>query len=308
MSIDTIFLGVNSTGRITNFTQRMIRMKTGKTRGALLVAGLFCALASTSAIAQSSGESVLFSSNSAVSGATGGRIIQLGEKSGDLVPLKGFAKGLPLLSVLKQITPPGWVVKKNDTPANRLDIQKMVSWDGGKNWVETLSDLSNSYAFNGIVNWEKKEIIIAPMEKSSTGSIAIDKTSSIFEMGSSDTGTIKAEPIKAVSVSGEAMVPVKVAPIKVVPSWNMDKAKTLKENVTDWATKAGFKVVWNGDDYPVETRVMSGEFDDDNGPIYQISQDYGVSSSVLQPLSFIFFKNKTLVVNNVGFEQKQNSR
>ncbi|MBA4242229.1 MAG: hypothetical protein C0448_16025, partial [Sphingobacteriaceae bacterium] len=67
--------------------------------------------------------------------------------------------------------------------------------------------------------------------------------------------------------------------------------------------KAGYELVWMGEDYPVQKRVLSGEFEANDGPIKQLSEDYGPNSRVEKPLTFTFYK-KTLVVENLKYEQR----
>jgi len=267
-----------------------------------------------------------------------GRLVQLGEPQGNLQPLKGFAKDLPLITVLKQITPNGWVVKKNDTADNRLNVQQLVSWQGGQSWVDTLSDVSANYSVNTLVNWNAKEIVLSPVAQApvkkegvfttervtatntnvsgdNLGTVSVVKEptkTSIFELAGTETsnvtvGSSQAPEIKEVVTSMPAPVKtIEVAPVAApVASWTLSSDKSLKENVIAWGKVAGYKVVWNGEDYPVdETRGLSGEFDGDNGPIKQLASDYGPKSRVQQPLAFQFFQNRTLVVDDWKFEQQ----
>lgn len=93
------------------------------------------------------------------------------------------------------------------------------------------------------------------------------------------------------------------APIPTQEQWVVDATKTLRENVTDWGKKAGYNVVWSGEDYRPDQRVLLGQFASEGGPIHQLSIDYGPRSRVRVPLSFDFYENKTLVVENWRFEQ-----
>lgn len=90
-----------------------------------------------------------------------GVVTKIGSAPESFKTLKGFANELPLLTVMKQITPNGWIVKKNDSEENKLDVQKHVSWEGGKTWIETLETISRDYNVNAIVNWEEKTITLS---------------------------------------------------------------------------------------------------------------------------------------------------
>lgn len=279
------------------------------------------------------------SSNSIVANpASVGKLSNIGEPRGNLTPLKGFARDLPLLTVLKQITPSGWKVKKNDTPDRPLNVQQLVSWNGGQSWVNTLSELSQRYNFNTFVNWNTQEITLSPtvpvvIRKDEVRALPVQASNNltpqnngVFELGSSmpAPSAAKVDRVEVGSVGaslpppGQAMQPTQVIapvvvgnvePISVAPppsiSWTLSSTKSLKENVMEWGEKAGYKVVWNGEDYPVDqNRSLSGEFDSENGPIRQLSLDYGPESRVQQPLAFQFFQNKTLVIEDFKFEQQ----
>lgn len=272
-----------------------------------------------------------------------GMLIQIGENKEEnrfLPPLKGWATDLPLIEVLKQITPNGWVVKKG-VSSEPLNTQKLVSWKGGKSWVKTLSDLASENSLTIFVNWSKKEISVAPsklerkIEVNSTSntintSNVRNSSSPANEINSKNSGEIfeleetigmgnskanqpvemnnavnKVLPPRLLNTNTSLPAPVH-APV-VVNAWMLEPTKSLKENVIDFGKSVGYKVEWIGEDYPVdEQRPLNGEFDSDNGPIGQLSKDYGPKSRVKQPLSFQFFQNRTLVVENWQFEQQAN--
>lgn len=229
-----------------------------------------------------------------------GRLVQVGvpnEGAVQDVALKGFANELPLITVMKQITPNGWIVKKNDTPENKLDVQKPVSWQGGKNWIDTLKDVSSRYSLDILVNWNEKTITV-----SNSKVVMVPKVENkvaIFEL----EGTVTKDMTVGASEQ-KAEAPVVVTPVVVKETWELASGKSLKENVQLWAKKAGYRLVWLGEDYPIEdTRVLEGQFDSENGPIKQLSVDYGPDSRAQNPLSFQFYQNRTLVVENWMFEQ-----
>lgn len=261
-----------------------------------------------------------------------GVLVQVGKPVAS-EPLKGFAKDLPLIAVLRQITPNGWVVKKNEKSGKTLDVKKLVSWEGGDTWVNTLNKIAIANSLYISIDWNKKEVTIADIsaETVKTTSVTvptIDKVmarpvvkapkQSLFELEPENTTdlvkgasgqkaleVVKTEKIVKVE-KVEKIVPV--APVIPQPpkveAWPLKAGSSLKQNVIDLAKKAGYKVVWTGEDYPVDDdRVLLGSFDADNGPIMQLSEDYGPKSRVQQPLSFVFFQNNTLVVENYKFEQ-----
>lgn len=283
---------------------------------------------------------------------TKGNLVEVGTPQSS-ANLKGFAKDLPLIAVLKQITPNEWVVKK--AKGRNLDLQKQVSWTGGKNWVETLKELSENNNLEAVVNWDKKEVVLAQLEVKPVGIFTtttdtVTKTETItpkvnptpvvkkesigvFELANEvvaegnsgqhtdvavkkenvvkvETKEIKEVTKEVTKVKEEVVAePVKVvppAPVVIAKSWGFQGLDNLKEVVEAWGKKAGYKVVYTGENYPIDKedpRVFGGEFDGEDGPIKQLSIDYGPQSRVQKPLSFIFFQNRTLVVENLRYEQ-----
>lgn len=265
--------------------------------------------------------------------ATQGVVTQVGEMSAhpsNKKPLKGFAKDLPLITVMKQITPNGWIVKKSDTEGSKIDIQKPVSWEGGSNWVETLNAIAKTSHINALVNWNEKIITIsnattiAPKAKKSvfeletttenTSAKVTDIAVGASELPLAESTTVKTTvktttvvktlpAIKAPVVVVAPVTPV-IKHVAVQKTWDLNSTKSLKENVISWGEKAGYRVVWTGDDYGVvDAKILAGEFDSENGPIKQLSEDYGPESRAQNPLSFQFYQNKTLVVENIMYEQ-----
>lgn len=219
-------------------------------------------------------------------------------------PLKGFSK-LPLISVLHQITPNGWVVKKNRNSVGDLDLQQIVSWEGGSNWYETLNKIAAEKNLEATINWNTKEIILSVLtpikiEKSVVTITPISKKG-VFELDTEITkgGSQQLLPTK---VATKPIASVVVPPPIVV--WKIKSGMSLKANVIEMAKIANYTVEWMGKDYPVDdSRILSGDFDGEVGPIKQLSIDYGVTSRVEQPLSFVFYQNNKLVVEDYKFEQ-----
>ncbi len=244
--------------------------------------------------------------------AAGKSIVEIGFAKESSKPLKGFATGLPLVEVLKQITPNGWMVKKNDTAQNRIDINKLVSWTGGSAWNITLEGVVRQAGTNAIIDWDKKEVTLIAVPAVTTKTITVtekettkapykDGGVSVFELEGTKTETV---------VNGESnyknmqSVDNKEKEL-VTQSWSLDSDKSLKQNVISWASQAGYKVEWIGEDYNVDrSMTIFGEFDGEDGPIRQLSVDYGPDSRLQKPLSFVFYQNKVLVVEDMKYEQQ----
>lgn len=248
-----------------------------------------------------------------------GSLVEVGTAQKGLSNLKGFAKDLPLIAVLKQITPNEWVVKK--AKGKNLDLQKQVSWSGGKNWVETLKDVVENNKIDAVVNWDKKEVVLAEVEVKAVVVEKVAPTSNAPEVKvavAKQTDTVGVFELttdvvtqgNSGQVAKEEVAPVVQEPVAppapVVKTWGFEGKDNLKEVVISWGKAAGYKVVYTGENYPIDKedpRLMQGEFDAEEGPIKQLSVDYGPQSRVKKPLSFIFFQNKTLVVEDLRYEQ-----
>lgn len=261
--------------------------------------------------------------------ANTGMLTQVGAPTGAMSPLKGFAKDLPLVSVMRQITPNGWKVKKVKNGETSLNNDMLVSWEGGKNWVETLNSIVKANPVSATIYWQEREIVLSPLL------VAPVKTNAIFELAGSGTNNVDATPVTeggsqaqetpsaviestptvvesvpttpatiATTPVVEAIAPVEVKVVVPAKTWDLVPGKSLKESVEIWGNKSGYRVVWLAEDYPVDDfRVLSGEFDSYEGPIKQLADDYGPKSAVEKPLTFEFLQNATLVVKNFRFEQ-----
>lgn len=262
--------------------------------------------------------------------AAGKRVVEVGFSTEKTSPLKGFATNLPLVEVLKQITPNGWVVKKNDTADNRIDINKAVSWTGGSAWNITLENVVTQANTNAVIDWTKKEVTLIALSKPvktttvktvttkdeiTTVKAKENEAVSVFELEGNDPKTVEIvsgeSNYKNIPVVNNNQVEEKVETTfeekqqLAQQEWHLDSSKSLKENVKSWGEQAGYKVEWLGEDYPVDRSMMIyGEFDGEEGPIRQLSEDYGPDSRLQKPLSFVFYQNKVLVVEDLKYEQQ----
>ena len=265
-------------------------MKNNKVAVAIF-SGLFSLMALPNISVAQSRDVILFGNNSAVVNR-GGALTQIGTPGGVLTPLKGFAKDLPLVTVLRQITPNGWIVKKAEN--DNLNVEMPISWEGGSSWIETLGKIVNNYPVSANINWNTREITVMSANNSSMNKKMIFE----LEQRQSSIGLVA-------GASEQPLDRVQAPPAPPpVESWTLNSAKSLKENVVEWGKRAGYKVVWSAEDYPVdEKRVLTGAFDQETGPIRQLSIDYGPSSRVQKPLAFQFYQMGVLAVENYSFEQ-----
>ena len=209
------------------------------------------------------------------------------------------------------------------TSGGKWEFDRTISAKLAKGYVRsnTVSVVASKVETNkieAVVNWDKKEVTLAevdvkgaaPVVKSQEPvnklpSVKPTQSVGVFEL-SSDVVTEgnsgqQAEPVKVKEevVQAQAKTEVPVAQVVVAKSWSFEGRDNLKEVVESWGKKSGYKVVYNGENYPVDKedpRVFGGEFDGEDGPVKQLSVDYGPNSRVKKPLSFIFFLNKLVLV------------
>jgi len=327
-----------------------------KTSFGQMIAGCFL-VASMPLLAQ--GQVSAGTNHNVLQAASSGNLIELGTR--DNKPqhntiISGFANELPLIDVLRQLTPSGWVVKNRKNEENPLNVNMLVSWSGGQNWVGVLANVASAHGLQVIVDWDEHSIMVmrarppaaaaAVNQRIASPAVVPQRAHGLFQLaGMADIRSVPQAPqvvAQAPQVVAQAPQVVAQAPQVVaqapqvaaqaptsgmigsrviiegrneaavgVPAlmatqnvWNKSDERSLKDNVEDWAKKAGYNLVWLGVDYPVHMSVqLFGEFNSEQGPIHQLSVDYGPNSRVEVPLSFKFFQNRTLVVENWAFEQ-----
>jgi len=140
----------------------------------------------------------------------------IGDPPADIEVRHGFGRDVKLIDALKQIVPDGWhaFVSEDD---GRFNKNQLVSWHGGRKWVEVLDIMASEQSLTVDVDWTKQQIYVANKK-----------------------------------VNFDAVLPGKIiAPPKVY--WVAKAGSTLRDSVTEWAQKAGWTVRWTQDDldYPI---------------------------------------------------------
>ena len=206
-----------------------------------------------------------------ISGDRGGAgLTQIGLPNASQQTVRGMAKEVSLLIALKQIVPSGWKAKRG----GGLDVNQLVSWKGdNRSWVDVLQELAVSNNFSAAVDWQKQEVTVAPAAFIPTG-----------------------DGLRPIGVVSDPVV----APMPKV--WVLSPKFTLHENIDAWAKEAGWTVSWAAVDYPISNTVsLTGMFDDEeNGPFKQLGKAY---ESAAQPLTFTYYSNKVIRVENASFKQ-----
>lgn len=221
-----------------------------------------------------------------------GRLAQVGVAPSLQPTARGIANGVSLTTALKQIVPPGWRAKKSGA----LDVGQKVSWRGdGRPWIDVLQDLATEHNINVLVDWNAKEVTVASGSDAGApvSSGASPSLSSALSFKRSDAAP--SEGLRQIAVIEPIARPAK-------NTWTLLPTLTLRENIEAWGKEAGWEVSWAASNYPVGARVvLTGAFDDAaEGPLFQLAKAYETAE---QPLTFRFFTNNVLRVENASYKQ-----
>lgn len=215
--------------------------------------------------------------------------------------LEGWANQVPLFIAFQQVLPEGWTANYDG-----VDLNKVVSWSGGKPWPSVLSRIGSVYGFSSKIDWDKKVVsvssapsaLIAPVveePKAIAPPVVIETTTTVKAV---ETAVIRKEVEKAPEVSA----PVIIKPVEVVgPKMHtLIAGKSLRENIEIWAQNDGWTVVWEGADYPIVAKAsFSGEFQDEGGPIDVVISAYDSSDQPL--LAVVKLRDRVIHVTNRNY-------
>lgn len=191
------------------------------------------------------------------------------------IPTAGWAKDLPLNLALRQVVPENFSIQENG-----VALTKNVSWSGDRPWNDVLAVLAVEGSFLAHIDWEKREVSLAPNLLSKTEPAIVNLQ------------PVSNEPRLAPAIASGAMVikerstePFVAAQRPIAPAqvWSLNPSLTLRENVEEWGRKSGWRVVWEGADYPIEASAnFTGSLDSPEGPIARLMTAYEKSD---QPLA-----------------------
>lgn len=218
-------------------------------------------------------------------------------------PLRGWANNIDLMTALKQVVPNGWKAKK----LGSIDMNKKVSWQGGKSWVDILSNLALQGNFTANVNWNTQEVTISGKAGSVTTSTTTTTTVSSDSARNPFSGASSVNSSRTTTKIGSSSLSSVISTQPIASSyketWVLSKNKTLKENLEDWATKAGWTLSWDAPDYRIPADVtLSGSLADADGPIAQIVKAY---EDAQQPLTAKLSKgNRVIRIESRNYHQE----
>lgn len=213
-------------------------------------------------------------------------------------PLRGWANDIGLGIALKQITPAGWKAKKLGT----VNLEQPVSWKGDKPWVDVLGDMSRTYGFKAVVDWNTREVTVS--NSGSVPSSSLVSSSTTTPTGGFFSGSTKNTSITTTKIGSPVNNSViSYQPVSVSQTWLFSKDKTLRENIESWARQAGWVVSWDAPDYKnIADITLSGAIDAPDGPIARVISAY---KDAKEPLVVkISTGNKVIRVESKTYRQE----
>lgn len=218
-------------------------------------------------------------------------------------PLAKVAGGTDVLltDALRQVIPSDFRLVDNEVP-----LRKLATWTGNRSWVDVLADLGRAANFVSHINWQTREVSLAPAPSALANRDVSEykpipaQVSQVRE--SREIQVVDKAPVAAPAV--EVARPVVVAPKPVIPTWSLDSKLTLRENVEEWARKAGWTLVWDAVDYPIFAPAsFQGDFASSTGPLAQLFAGYSASDQPL--LVRLTSKDRVVYVRNRVLERAE---
>ncbi len=217
--------------------------------------------------------------------------------------VSGFGNDIPLDQALQQMLPTSdWKVVWNGTDAQVSSLKaKRVSWSEKDTPLDdAVANVSKKASHtNASVDYALK--IISVREDNSPALASVAPAPKLVAPASKGFADVTPEKT-SVSTRVPAYTPVYTTPTApIVETWDLDPSLTLKQNVTKWAKKANYNVVWEGADYRIYgSAVFTGAFDSEDGPVVKVLSAYEHSD---QPLKAkITVRDHVLFVHNKNWD------
>lgn len=185
----------------------------------------------------------------------------------------GFGDNVSLRTALEQVVPEDWQVVQSKTSAP-IDVMKPVSYSekGEKTWDEvlpTLVDKNTTITYD----WSKKSVYLANGNVKSA--LVTYKTGDVEKTEAKDQAPAKKVTKKVHKAKTTKAVAKKEQ--TAAGTWTLNPGVTLRDNLAQWATKAGYKLVWDqqAPNYMINAKAtFSGEFLGEDGALSQVIHNY----------------------------------
>lgn len=170
-----------------------------------------------------------------------------------------------------------------------------VAWSKKGTWVQALGMASASVGGCVDIDWKTRYVVIktaGTSEKTITASNYAYDQETTPAMGQNESGF---KPYQAAA-------PMPATTSTNLSAWILEPGKTLKTNLTDWAEKAGWRLVWSvkNTDFNIENAAtITGSF---NEAINSVMQAYAEGSNPLA--ANIYEDNKVVeIIDHVPFQR-----
>jgi hypothetical protein len=225
-----------------NPTQKMMESKMSKKR-LLTVCAIAGVLVSTPAFA-------FFSNQEAappapkpsfdLSGSTN-VVTQVGE--GIPAPVKGFGDELPMEDSIDMILPDKWQYNL----AEGVDLSdKEASWQADGTWIDSLEKIGEDNDLRFLVDWKNNQVIVGQADP--------QKATNVKQMQKELIAEQEAERAAEEQANKEEQERALTAK-ELGPTWEI-KPGSLKTQLTEWANKAQWQIVWTAStDYQLQARA-----------------------------------------------------
>lgn len=143
---------------------------------------------------------------------------------------------------------------------------------------------------NSVVNWEGGETWEGVLEN-------IAKQNGLYL-------TINSEE-KAIGITKVEGLSQHLA-MKSPQVWRLESGKSLRQNLSAWATRAGWKLEWDQKldfDYPItHSAVLTGKFVGEGGVVQQVLDSIKDRDKPLRPI--FYTQNSVLLITEAGYQQE----
>lgn len=223
----------------------------------------------------------------------------------------GWANGMPISLALRQVVPSDFKLRENDVLGANL-----VSWSGDRAWPVVLNELAARNNFVAHIDWTRREVSLAPSMRvpfaaqapraMSSNQVVVERQTSVVSVAEAPMITNQYSKDSAYRPTIIKSGSVNVSGVSVAPNgaWLLDPKLTLRENIEAWGERAGWRVVWEGADYPIVAKAtFTGDFASPAGPVAKLIAAYETSD---QPLvANLTTLDRVLYVKNKYYNQQE---
>jgi hypothetical protein len=181
--------------------------------------------------------------------------------------VQGFADNMPLVAAMRQVLPPSY----GFTVADGVDINTLVSWQGGAAWGDVLTKMLIPAGLQATISGQN--VVVSPAGSSVAAAPApapyAPYVGGGFQANDVPVSSAPALPPVAnvpVAPVGDfaSPVPPAVETAVAVEVWQANAGQTLRDVLQSWAERTNTELYWSADyDYPLFASFnYQGRFED----------------------------------------------